>query len=167
MRNAIEAKAGVWGALFSASQPKEAIVKKAIFCSDNGIIPKRDAAKIRVEVRRLINAGTTSTHEICEALRQHGTYPRYTSGDEVPEDIIEKECVYPVLAYKEKSSTRTFKILNLLDEGRSRVEIARALRLRTGYMATIVAQVRDRKHCSLDYTEVGLSRPGRKKKKDF
>lgn len=167
MKHAIEAKAGVWGALFSASQAKEVIVRKAIFYSENGIIPKRDAAKIRVEVRRLINAGTTSTHEICEALRQHGTYPRYTSGDEVPEDIIEKECVYPVLAYKEKSSTRTFKILNLLDEGRSRVEIARALRLRTGYMATIVAQVRDRKHCSLDYTEVGLSRPGRKKKKDF
>lgn len=70
MRNAIEAKAGVWGALFSASQPKEAIVKKAIFCSDNGVVSKRDAAKIRVEVRRLINAGTTSTHEICEALKQ-------------------------------------------------------------------------------------------------
>ena len=166
MGKVIEVKPGVWDALFSASQ-KEIIVKKAVFCSDNGEIPERDAAKIRVDVRRLIKAGITSTHEICEALKQHRFYPRCASGDEVPEDIVEKECIYPVLAYKEKSSTRTFKILNLLDEGCSRVEITRALRLRTGYVATIVAQVRDRKHCSLDYTRVGLSRPGRKKKKDF
>lgn len=166
MRKVIEVKPGVWDALFSASQ-KEIIVKKAVFCSDNGEIPERDAAKIRVDVRRLIKAGiTTSTHEICEALRQHGFYPRCTSGDEVPEDIVEKECIYPVLAYKEKSNT-TVKILDLLDKGYSRVEITRTLGLHARYVAAIVAQLQKRKHCSLDYTGIGLSRPGRKKKKDF
>lgn len=128
--------------------------------------PEAAAAKLRVHVRRVCKKGLRSPEDICDELKDMKVYPVDEDGGYLPRALIASSCVLPVLELLDNPfKTNTIKIMDMLDEGKTRAEISEILGLSTRYIAGCIWQVSKRNKCSFDYTEMGL-RPARRKKKN-
>lgn len=133
-------------------------------CTGSDGVPEREAAKFRVEVRRLINIGIIETDEICDILRQCDIYPHDPFEGYMATEVFAASCISPVLKYQERSGTATAKTLDMLEKGYARVKIAQVLGVHPHYVSALICQLRKRKTNSLDYTGIGCGHAGRKKK---
>lgn len=122
------------------------------------------AAKLRVHVRRICKKGLRSPDDICDELKAMKRYPVDEHGEYLPRALIARLCIRPVLALDNQIRTNTVKIMDMLDEGKTRAEISEILGVTTRYVAGCIYQVSKRNKCSFDYTEMGLEPPRRKKK---
>lgn len=131
--------------------------------NDQGFAHK-EASKLRAHIRRLSRAGVRNINDICAVLKDRELYPKDTTGYYLPKVLIATTCIRPVLEFEDRQSTYTHKILDMLDDGKTRSEIAVAIGKDTRYVAACIFQVSKRNKCSMDYMHMGLEPPKRKRK---